>query len=112
MKGKMRRTCAPHAISVRITADGCSRAELLRAVSRAVEIAVPGSSVHAFRPAQPHGQTVFLVKYPEEWTPALAGDLPMNVERHIEPTEIEADAFVRGFNNSELEQPSGWWAVV
>lgn len=55
-----------------------------------------------------------IVARPINWTPKNIQDRPNQgvVEVVVEGTEYEADQMARGFNESELDNPKGYWAVT
>lgn len=54
---------------------------------------------------------VIKVRVPKGWKPKSIDDLPPGVERVELPTPAAAAAFLRMFNERELQSPSGLWAV-
>jgi hypothetical protein len=55
---------------------------------------------------------VVIVPKPEGWEPNGPNDLPPGMEIVHRRTRDDAAAFARGFNESELEQPAGYWAAI
>jgi hypothetical protein len=59
-----------------------------------------------------HTRTVFIVDRPRDWSPQSAADLPPDVERHERPSPDLARTFARHFNEMEMSDPTGHWAMV
>lgn len=54
---------------------------------------------------------ILLIRRPSDWAPTGVHDIPPNVEPHYEDSEAEATGFRESFNQAEMKNPSGWWAV-
>lgn len=59
----------------------------------------------------PAKHAVVIVEKPEDWQPASSLDVPPGAEVHYESTRVKARSLAHGFNNREMEEPKGWWAV-
>jgi hypothetical protein len=59
----------------------------------------------------PQAVHVLIVPTPSDWRPTSPLDLPPEFEIHREDSLLEAAAFAHRFNELEMADALGWWAV-